>query len=233
MNFKTFSKLAEFLMLFLSKIYRNLFIKAVKKILFLFLLLAHTVFAVNEDSLKGAKKVFPLKYYTINQFEYQDSISSMENTLTDFQNYTQRNTLGNSGQAFQNFIYKTNKPFGFNYGINNFEDYFYTPYNLRFYNTRIPYTDLFCVFGSKKEQFFKLAFSVNIKKNWNITANFSRIKSLGFYEKQKTDHTFGALSSNYKTANNRYMLLISGIINNIKGEENGGLRWCGATPPFA
>jgi hypothetical protein len=68
-----------------------------------------------------------------------------------------------------------------------------------------------------------MAFSFNVKKNWNITANFSRIKSLGFYQRQKTDDTFFALSSNYKTSDNRYMLLISGIVNVIKNEENGGM----------
>lgn len=195
-----------------------------KKILLLFLLFTHTVFAANNDSLKVPKKVFPLKYYTVNQFEYADSVSYLDNSLLDFQNYFPRNTLGNTGLAFNDFIYKTNTSFGFNYGKNNFENYFYTPSTLKFYNTRIPYTDLFAVFGAKKEQVFKMTLSYNIKKNWNITANFSRIKSIGFYEKQKTDHTFLALSSNYKTVNNRYMLLASAAFNRIKNEENGGFE---------
>jgi hypothetical protein len=195
----------------------------VKKILLLFLFFTHFVFAANHDSLKVQNKVFPLKYYTISQFEYADSVSYLDNTLLDFQNYLPKNTLGNTGLAYNDFIYKTNTPFGFNYGKNNFQNYFYTPSNLKFYNTRIPYTDLFAVFGGQKEQFFKMTFSYNIKKSWNITANFSRIKSLGFYERQKTDHTFLALSSNYKTVNNRYMLLASIAFNSIKNEENGGL----------
>jgi hypothetical protein len=196
----------------------------VKKILLLFLFFTHTVFAANDDSLKVQNKVFPLKYYTVIQFEYADSASYLDNTLLDFQNYLPKNTLGNVGLAFNDFIYKTNTPFGFNYGKNNFQNYFYTPFNLKFYNTRIPYTDLFAVFGSQKEQFFRMTLSYNIKKNWNITANFSRIKSLGFYDKQKTDHTFFALSSNYKTVNNRYMLLASAAFNRVKNEENGGLE---------
>jgi hypothetical protein len=196
----------------------------VKKILLLFLFFTHTVFAANDDSLKVQNKVFPLRYYTINQFEYADSVSYVDNTLLDFQNYLPKNTFGNIGLAFNDFIYKTNTSFGFNYGKNNFQNYFYTPSNLKFYNTRIPYTDLFAVFASKKEQYFKMTFSCNIKKNWNITANLSRIKSPGIYGRQKTDHTFFALSSNYKTVNNRYMLLASIAFNTIKNEENGGLK---------
>ena len=180
----------------------------VKKLVILFLLFTHCLFANTNDSLRPPNRVFPLKYYTISQFEYGDSASYIENSLLDFQNYLPLNTLGNVGLPFNDFIYKTNRPFGFYYQKNYYQEYFYTPFKLNFYNTRIPYTDLFCVFGSKKEQYFNLTFSYNVKKNWNVTANFSRIKSTGFYQGQKTDHTFFALSSNYKTLDNRYMLLL-------------------------
>jgi hypothetical protein len=213
-----------YLMLFLSKIYRDHLFNTVKKLLFLFLFFIGTAFVVNNDSLKAQNKTSPLKYYTVSQFEYTDSVSYLNNSLLDFQNYLPKNTLGNSGLAYNDFIYKKNTPFGFNYNKNYFQNYFYTPSNLKFYNTRIPYTDLFAVFGSKKEQFFKMALSYNIKKNWNVTVNFSRIKSIGFYEHQKADHTFLAVSSNYKTLNNRYMLLASAAFNKIKNEVNGGME---------
>lgn len=195
-----------------------------KKLLLLFLFFIATVFAFSGDSLKAQNKVFPLKYYTLNQFEYDDSVSYLSNSLVDFQNYLPKNTLGNSGLALNDFIYKTNAPFGFNYGKNYFQNYFYKPSNLKFYNTRIPYTELFAVFGSQKEQFFKMTLSYNIRKNWNVTVNFSRIKSLGFYERQKTDHTFLAVSTNYKTPDNRYMLLAGAAFNKVKNEVNGGME---------
>lgn len=196
----------------------------VKKLVILFLLFTHCLFANTNDSLRPPNRVFPLKYYTISQFEYSDSVSYIENSLLDFQNYLPLNTLGNVGLPFNDFIYKTDRPFGFYYQKNYYQHYFYTPFKLNFYNTRIPYTDLFCVFGTKKEQYFNLTFSYNVKKNWNVTANFSRVKSSGFYQGQKTDHTFFALSSNYKTLDNRYMLLASGALNTVKNEENGGME---------
>jgi hypothetical protein len=115
------------------------------------------------------------------------------------------------------------RTFGFNYGRNNYQNYFYTPGNLKFYDTRIPLSDLFYVFGTKQEQYFKLVFSYNLKKNWNVTVDFSRIKSAGFYPNLVPDHTFLALSSNYRSLNNRYMLLVSACFNTIKNTENGGL----------
>jgi len=195
----------------------------VRKIFIFFLFCTSTLFASTNDSLKVSNKVFPLKYYSVNQFEYPDSANYFLNTLLDFHNYLEKNTFGNIGLATNDFIYKTNRIAGFNYGKNNYQPYFYTPYNLNFYNTRIPYSDLFYVFGTKQEQYFKMVFSVNIKKNWNITANFSRIKSKGFYENLVPNHTFLAISSNYKTLDNRYMLLVSACFNIIKNSENGGL----------
>lgn len=164
-----------------------------------------------------------MKYYTANQFEYSDSVCYLYNTLRSQQNYLPRNTFGNSGLAGNDFVYNYAFPFGFNYSRNYYETNFYTPYTIYFYNTRIPYTDLFYVFGAQKEQFFKMTFSYNIKKNWNLSANFLRIASTGFYIKQKTDNTSFSVSTSYKTKTNRYMLLVSGAFNSVKHEENGGM----------
>ena len=195
----------------------------VKKLAILFLFFAHALFAHPNDSLKASSKVSPLKYYTMNQFEYKDSFNYPDNSLLDFQNYLPKNTLGNVGLPFNDFIYKTSRNFGFNYQRNYYSAYFFKPSELYFYNTRIPYTNIFFVFGAKQEQYFKLVFSYNVNKNWNVTANFSRIKSNGFYQKLRTDHTSLFLSTNYRTSDNRYMLLGGGGFNTLKNEENGGM----------
>lgn len=207
-------------MLFLCKIYRDF---TVKKLLILSVFFTSFLSAVAGDSVRITNKPLPLKYYTINQFEYSDSIRYLYNTLQSIQNYLPRNTFGNTGLAFNDFIYSHYSPFGFNYARNYYEGYFYTPQSIQFYNTRIPYTDLFYVFGTLREQFFKMTFSYNIKKNWNVSANFSRIRAIGSYQRQKTEHTFFSLSSNYKSLDNRYMLLVSAAVNSVKSEENGGM----------
>ena len=193
------------------------------KKLIILLFCTSTLFASTNDSLKVSNKVFPLKYYTINQFEYPDSVSYVFNTMIDFHNYLKKNTLGNIGMVNNDFYYKTSRGEGFNYGPNNYQDYFYTPSNLKFYNTRIPYADIFYVFGTKQEQYFKMTFSYNIKKNWNMSVYFSRIRSKGFYPNLVPDHNFFAASTNYKTLDNRYMLLASVCWNGIKNSENGGI----------
>ncbi len=193
-----------------------------KKIIFLFLFLAHSLFAVN-DTLNNPRKPFVLRYYTIDQFEYSDSITVVDNSLLGFQNYLPLNTLGNTGLPYDRTTLKNEQAVGFKYGRNPMQEYCFTPYALKFYNTRIPFSDLFVVFGSKSELLFKMTLAYNVKKNWNFTANFSRIKSTGFYTLHKTDETFFALSTNYKSNNNRYWLLASGIVNDTRNEESGGM----------
>ena len=194
------------------------------KFLFILQFIPNFCFSGNGDSLLLLKKSATTHFFTENQFEFNDSTSDISNSLVNFQNYLERNNLGNSGLAYNNlYANNSNDIGGFKYSRNNFQNYFYSHQSLKFYNTRTPYTDLFYIIGSKKEQDFKMTFSYNIKKNWNVTADFFRIRSDGFYVNQATNDNFIALSSNYRSINNRYCLLASVIYNYAQNGENGGI----------
>jgi len=198
-----------------------------RKLSFLLLLfLPQFLFSQNNDSIKPFSENTTTYYFTENQFESPDSITYIQNKLTNFQNYLAKGYLGNNGLPYNDPYSNSGSQsdyFGFNYSKNNFINYFFIPQKLKFYNTRTPFTDLFYVIGSKKEQAFKLTFSYNVKKNWNMTADFNRVRSEGFYLRQNTNNNFLALSTNYKSLNNRYYLLASVIYNNAKNAENGGI----------
>jgi hypothetical protein len=197
-----------------------------RKLVYLFFFLPIFLFSQN-DSLKilSNDKKPTVRYFNQNQFEYSDSVVYLENSLYDFSKYIPKNNLGNNGLPFTDLIYPLSNIdyLGFNYSKNNYKSYFFSPQNLKFYNTRTPFTDLFYVIGSKREQVFRVAFSYNVKKNWNLTANFNRTRSEGFYSRQNTNDNYIALSSNYKSENNRYYLLTSVIFNSAKNAENGGI----------
>lgn len=194
------------------------------KLILFFLLIPCFLFSENNDSLKNSKKNFVTQYFNQNQFEFTDSAKSIESPLSNFQNYFNRNQLGNSGLPFSSFYFTgKSSDIGFNYCKNNYQNYFSSPKNLKFYNTRTPYSELFYIIGSKAEQIFRMTFSYNVKKNWNITASFSRIRSGGFYLRQQTYDNFISLSSNYKSINNRYNLLVGICYNSAKNDENGGI----------
>lgn len=197
----------------------------IREVILFFTLLSHFSYSGNGDSLQFLnKKKLPTYFFNASQFGNSDSISLIDNSLVNFQNYFSRYNLGNSGMAFnkpgQQF---TSKGIGFHYSQNNFQDYFFTKENLLFYDTRTPYSDLFYIIGSKKEQNFKLTFSYNVKKNWNITANFFRIRSEGFYSRQSTNDNFFSLSSVYKSKSNRYNLLVGVLFNYVQNSENAGI----------
>ncbi|MGQ0827091.1 MAG: putative porin [Bacteroidota bacterium] len=192
--------------------------------LLLLLLLPFHLSAGNTDSIVSLKKNNTTRVFTVNQFEFLDSSRYIDNTLYNFQNYLGRAHLGNNGLAFNSLHFQPMPAaIGFNYFKNNFENYFYTSKKLKFYNTRTPYTDLFYVIGNKREQLFKMTFSYNIKKNWNVSVDFSRIRSEGFYQRQSTNNNFIAVSSNFRSGNNRYWFLAGVFYNNVKNNENGGI----------
>ena len=201
----------------------RIFIKVIS--LSILLAFSQKVFSRDTDTTKVINGKNITKSFNENQFEYTDSIILIDNSVYDFQKYISKNTLGNNGLAIHDIVYN---PFqsglGFNYSKNNYSSYYYNPHQLKFYNTRTPYTDLFYVMGTKGEQNFKMTFSYNVKKNWNLTADFFRLRSTGIYDRQTTFENYIALSTNYKSKNNRYWLLGSVIYNGEKNQENGGIK---------
>ena len=194
------------------------------KILAFFLLLSTFSFSENSDTLTFQKNKNSTIFYESPSFGNLDSINYIDLTLDNFQKTPNRNYLGNAGSAdvglFNDYSFSQ---LGFNYSKNYFENYFYTKQNLKFFQTLTPYTDLFYLAGSKREQQFKMTFSHNVKKNWNIAVNFFRIRSEGFYLRQKTNDNFISLSSNYRSKDNRYMVLFGIMYNYVQNNENGGI----------
>lgn len=189
-------------------------------ILLLFIFLNSQAFS-QKDTL--SKKVSTTSFFNVSQFE-SDSSCYIDNTLHNFQNYIPEDHLGNSGLPFNKFAFSPIQ--GENasqYRPNNYQHYFINPNTIHFFNTRTPFSDLFYLTGSKKEQVFKMIFSYNLRKNWNISVDFFRIRSDGFYRRQNTNNNCIALSSNYRTQNDRYRLLTALIYNSAENAENGGV----------
>ena len=202
-------------------------VRFIRILLFSFLLSPLLLSAGYGDTAKYFRASGITHYFSANGFEYNDSSTAVENSLAGFQNYLPRYNLGNVGMpVIDLFNTQAQNPYGvgFNYWKNNYRDYFFTHDNLKFYNTRSPFTDLFYVAGTKKEGVVKVTFSYNIKKNWNVTFDFSRIRSEGSYLQQKTLDNFLALSSNYKGKKNRYWFLADATLNSSKNAENGGVK---------
>lgn len=170
--------------------------------------------------LDDSVKTFLLR--KINDFEL-DTVKNLDFSLNNFQNYTSRFAIGNIGRSVSLLEFKNNSQFGFNYFRNNQSIYFLDINKLKMYNTKTPYADVFYLAGSKKEQYFNSLFTVNINKNLNFGFVLNRVRSEGFYLRQKTNNSFVGLTANYITDKKNYFLTIATAFNRSKNEENGGI----------
>lgn len=196
----------------------------IRRACFLILLISSGNLIAATDTTRTLQESATTHFFTLNQFSFPDSFSFLQNSLYRLENYLPKTFTGNSGRICNPLSYsQSTNDLGFGFSTNNFTNYFYSPNNLKFYNTRVPYTDLIYIMGSRKEQYFKTTFSVNPKKNWNITGDFSRIRSDGAYVLQATKNNSFALSSNFRSENNRYTAAVGIIYNSSKSYENGGV----------
>ncbi len=112
------------------------------------------------------------------------------------------------------------------YFLKTRDAYLLTPQEVRYYNTRTPYTLLDFTQSEhrtrKNETRFNVLHSQNISPFWNFTFRFDQARSAGQYKSQETKNNFVTLYTSY----NRNRLNIYGgfISNSILNNENGGLH---------
>jgi len=134
------------------------------------------------------------------------------------------NNLGPIGSAQQNQVFTPSSDLGFQYGIHAFDVYLWKQNNLKLFDIRSPYTKLFYLMGSKKENVLKLAHAQSFLDQ-QVTAQmeFQLYNHLGFYERQHTDAKSFRGGMGYRTKNNRYQANFIYYHNKIINEENGGI----------
>src|SRR6476661_4912417 len=140
-----------------------------------------------------------------------------------FQPYRPTVSLGNIGLAATDLLFNPTKRIGFDVGFHSLDIYRLTNDSVRFYRSRSPYTDLYYVNGSLREQVFRVIHTQNIKPNWNFGVNYNRIGSDGLYKNQNVSHLNAAIFSWYESRNHRYNVLGNLLFNTLKAGENAGL----------
>lgn len=177
--------------------------------------------------------VFSSKYirYTTHRLT-KDSIQTLpiDTGLTGIQNFSvlaqpRRPTVGTGvmGLAARSLLFEPAKTIGFDAGFHALDIYILNHEDVKFYQARTPFTSLYYVNGSDKEQVLKLTHSQNIKRNWNFGANFNRIGANGFYTHQRGDDLNAAIFTWYQSPNKRYNLWLDGVFNTLKAQENGSI----------
>lgn len=176
------------------------------------------------DTGKVKVKYPVAEYFQEKDFNTYNTLYTTIDTLHEgVQKYFPNNFTYSLGLAGRKIIFAPSHEIGFRSGFNNLDLFGYNKEVVNYYKARTPYTEVFALFGMKKEQFSKLLHTQNISKQWNIALNMLRIRSEGFYQRQNCTDNNIALTTNYVSKNNRYSLLANGIISSIKSDENGGI----------
>ena len=112
-------------------------------------------------------KVYPLDTVIRNQHRYT-YVNAGGNKYQD---------LGNNGTAIRPLYYQIPDQIGLRSGFHSFDHYFLDPQNIRYYNTKSPYTKLSAVFGGNGRSFVDVSFSRSDSTIFNVGFDFKRITS--------------------------------------------------------
>jgi len=173
-------------------------------------------------------------YFFYNNFEKQGPgfLKEIDTSITNIEKYdplTKPNnyyaTLGNTGLASIDMVYKPYLTSGFNFGIHSFDKYLFFNDSIKYYWVGRPYTQLFYIMGAKKEQNLHIDHSQNVASWFNIGLYFRYVNSPGYYINQKADDKNFMLKTRFQTRNYRYMVLANYIHNKVQVEENGGIKY--------
>ncbi|WP_148233513.1 putative porin [Pseudopedobacter saltans] len=196
---------------------------------------------ISVDSLRkqldGKKDsvVFNAKYIKFTKAAFlEDStrLFNLDTTAKDFQHFNPLNdphsptmNLGVLGMAFRPMLFEPRKDIGFDIGLHYFDRYIEGPQDIKYYQARARYTELYYVspFGGKQEEMFHVLHSQNIKPNWNMGAKYAKTGSQGYYAGQVSDILNASLWNWYQSKSKRYTLLVSANFNTIKSNETGSI----------
>ncbi len=175
-----------------------------------------------------------LVYYFKNNFETKGPqfLTEIDTLITNVQKYdpilkpgNYFASLGNIGLAHYSIVYKPFIKSGFDYGIHSFDEYMFHNDSVDHYWVGRPYTHIFYVMGSKKEQDLLIDHSQNVASWFNLGMRFKYINSPGYYPNQKSDDKNFVLTTRFQTHNYRYMVIANYVHNKLVDQENGGIRY--------
>lgn len=176
-----------------------------------------------------------LDIYTYS-FYADDSINYINLIRPDTSNHTSSqynpvkrfnvsfNDLGPIGSAQQNQVFTPSSQLGFNFGIHSYDAFLWKEKDLHLYDVRTPYTKIFYLMGSKKENVLKIGHAQSfLDQQLTLQFEFQLFNHLSFYENQHTDTKSFKGGMGYRTKNRRYQANFQYYHNKLIYEENGGL----------
>lgn len=153
----------------------------------------------------------------------------IDTLLFEFQQFHPANTISfsnsmitNNGQATNSNIFESinssaNQPFF----IRTFWPYITNVSDIKFYNTKSPYTEVFYAGGPKKDYNLNVLHTQNINKKFNFTLQYNLASLEGTLKRQRARDNSTAVSTSY--SGKRYSNFTAIIWNKFKSQASGGI----------
>lgn len=179
-----------------------------------------TKYFLEEDVFNNRKRLYNIDTI-LNGVHNYNFIHRNKNLYTD---------LGNLGSAIRPIFYKAPEQIGTLLGYNAFSLYSFKPSQVRYFNTKSPFSNIIYVPGGNDQDLLQFELSRNIDSLWNFGINVQRISS----NKQLIDGTATAdnsaishwdfmIHSNYQTINKKYSLLAYFNLSDHNSNDQGGV----------
>ena len=168
---------------------------------------------------------------TDTRYTYEDLIwRKIDTTLLRFHEYNPvwkkrypHMHLGNLAQNYRSLVFDPKRKTGLQAGINAYEDYWATPEKVRYFNTKIPFTNIYYNLGTGAENYAKATHAQNVGPFYNASFDYSMMNSKGDYSRQKTlIHAF-SVNNWFNTKSHRYTMMFAFLFNKMANYENGGV----------
>ena len=171
-------------------------------------------------------------YYQSDQLFHPDTlIRNFYRILPIEQSGYRLQTLENTGTAQSPIFYTLPEQIGARSGFYVYDYWFNEPAEIRYYNTRSPYTRLFYSQGGDGRSWVDVTHARNINPRWNVGVDFRRLTaeqqiapSPRGNERNQVTSTAYDIFTRYQSKNERYQLLsnLSRLKHTVR--ESGGIE---------
>ena len=188
-----------------------------------------------DDSTKQVYGPETTSYTTEDHIKFDDPKEySVDTVMTDKHKYTFLNKLdnkmqdlGNTGTAMRPLYYQIPETIGKSSGFNSFNDYIITPRDIRYYDTKSPYTRLGVTFGGNGRSIVDVSFSRSDSTIFNVGFDFKRItsdKQVGELQSRGDHNVLATIYGIYARWNpGKYQLLVNFTRMRHQQFESGGV----------
>lgn len=187
---------------------------------------SHHSFAIGDDSTYHRYNPNWTHYFFAKDFSKRYVVDTSLNRFEIYDAGKSRlglSNLGNLGLPYYSSVFCFRKDILYDIGFHSFDNYLFKPDNIRFYDTKKPYSHLFYVFGPKNEQQLTGTHTQNISNLINAGFEFRLSGSDGIYQWQRADILNIDIFGSYHSRNERYHLSPYIIFNKLKWNNNGGV----------